>query len=257
MRVVVKRAIGFRNLVEFFVGFGREVRVQMDDGGGLVLWYGPHVVAEYPRRRAPEGIIRFVLDVEILSMALECVHPKDSLTLEWSGRDTIQMQLTHPSGRSTDIDFPVLRLTEDRPPRVVGTPSIVRRISSATFSVIVDRFTETAVCTDIRVAIFKDGIEFKTEGPARFRMRTWHPTHAQVGGDDKDGPPIVVPTPIMSRVAGLRSVSSVMDFGVCTPTSALVSTKGLDGCIVCVTILIEDRHDDAELDHTQPRPTRI
>lgn len=253
MRVDVKHALGFRNLVEFFVGFGSEVGLQMDDGGGLVLWYGPHVVAEYPRRRAPEGIIRFVLNTELLSMALECVQHKDSLALEWSGRDTVLIQLTHPSGRSTDVEFPILSMTDERPPRVTGVPPTERRISASTFSNIVHRFAENAVCSSIRIAFFKDGIEFKTEGnTTRFKMRTWHPTHPH--GDTAT---VVVPTQVLSKLAPLRNVNSIMSLGI-GPSSALITSKNQDGCLVCVTILVGDECDDPELGNAaQSRPTRV
>lgn len=243
--------MGFRNLVDFFVGFGREVKMQLDDGGGLALWSGPHVVAEYPRRRAPEGVIKLVLDTELLSMALECVQSKDRMTLEWSGRDTVCIQLTQPSGQSTDIDFPVTRVTDEKPPRVVCVPCTERRISSSAFSIIVHRFAETAVCAQTRIAFFKDGIEFKTEGDARFKMRSWHPTNPCDGSRS-----IVVPTPVLARVSMMRAVNSVMSLGIYTETSAVVTSKGRDGCVVCVTILVGE--DDPELGNAaQPGQTRV
>lgn len=230
MRARLRHASGFKALVDFMCEVDPSaVGVQLGDGGGLAVWRGPAVGA-FPAPKRDERVVRFELCAELLSVALECVQHRDELVLEWSGRDTVQLRLTHPSKRATDIDFPILRMTEEGPPAPPGPAAHERRISAAAYARILHRLLESAAAPTLRVTFWEDGIDFRGAGEARFGMRTWHPTHPAPA--PPSGVTACVAARALAPTAALRAVDSVVTLGLEGGGDVVVSARGKDGLVV-------------------------
>lgn len=235
MRTKLRHALAFKSLIDYMVEVGTEVNMQMGDGGGLAVWCG-QTVGTYPSPKKDQSYIRFILNVELLSMALECVQHRDELVVEWNGKDVIQFQLSHPSGRSTDIDFPIVRMTSDQPPSFSHIEAThERRISSNAYTRIMHRLLENADTKHIRISFWEDGIEFRTSGnEARFGMRTWHPTHS-VSATPESGVLVTLSKDDVEHTMAMRLIDSIVALAVDEKTHhTVIAARGKDGLILTV-----------------------
>lgn len=238
-RVELKRATAFKTLVDHLASVAHQVVVRIGDGGGLVVWTpdGGTVVATYPPRKKEESHQQFVIDVVLLSLVLECAHPKDSLSVEWSGRDTLNFTVEHlASRRCASIELPILRGTTERVPSELPCARHTLRISASTWSTrVLGPLIEGAGAKAIRVVMTSDAVEFSVDPSAPFgcRMTVWHPTHpvrmsAEFPALRVDG----VSAERLRHTAGLKLIDAVLDVGIVAEVGLVFTSRGKDGLVL-------------------------
>lgn len=244
--VTLKHAAEFKAAVDVISNVSSYLSLEMESCGKLSMWSGssdaamPTVTATYPspqRKRTSVSAAPVVFEFEsaLLSMACECAHHSDSVTVEWSGRETVQFAFTHASGRSTVVDVPISSMGSetgyDAENHAVMSVAHERRISSGTWTGILHKIVDAAASETVRVAFYDDGIDFRGEG-GRLGVRVWHPSKST---------PTPTPECTMCRIpargleptSAMRKVGHVTTIGLSADKRDMwISSSGRDGLVV-------------------------
>jgi DNA polymerase III sliding clamp (beta) subunit (PCNA family) len=233
MRAHVRNASEVRGIVEIISAMSKRLVLDMESDGTLRFRSDAEspvrVSATYPSKvaRTSGPSVRFALDAELLCIAFDCAQHKDAVTMEWSGRDTVQFSFTHPSSRSTVVDFPILGMAAAPAHEPEPDVAYERRISAKTYATILHKLVESAATESVRVAFYDDGIDFRTDGDAkRFGVRVWHPTNQTA----PERMTCRVPAKAVHVTSLARKIDSVVTIGVSSDRRAMcVRATGGEG----------------------------